>query len=524
MILRWLCPFGQFGGQGRPWPRQIVPAEHLPLPALTRMFGPSHICSCSERNQPGDEALAQPGPTPQTRGAARLPPVQPFANLRLGQEDVFALLEGARNEADRRAVMAVAAALGSRALGEAELPPLRRGLVMLMRDRILGHLDRRLQAFYRGTLGPRPPADALSALEPLRPAVTDWVAAHDWEFLHGWLGLDRFGLAPDNARARLSHPVLPHTTLSICFTNHCNIACRHCGNSSGPHAKAGTMAVERMVALVSEMRGTGLDRVGLSGGEPFLYPDHVVALVAAARTVPGVAASINTNGFWGGDAQRCERLLDRMAEAGWDARSDRMRISMGAYHQEFLPPEVPLTAAEHYQRRFGAWPRIDIEVPPGDPGFAARFEADLAGRGLAGKLRIDVSLVSPHGRATALDDFSARPPSGPCNALGKMAVIADGMVHACCGWFDNNPNIRLGGGRPLRALLLQASNDPVLQVMATRPLGELFALTGRAHLAQQPYRSRCELCAAAIGCLNEEEMVALRRTLYSTQRFYPFAF
>ena len=88
------------------------------------------------------------------------------------------------------------------------------------------------------------------------------------------------------------------TRVNFRFTYHCNIACRHCYNGSGPQLKAKHIPLEAMLAIIAQMPGAGIGHLKLTGGEPFLYPDQLVALIAAGARRACAGVGIFTNGYW----------------------------------------------------------------------------------------------------------------------------------------------------------------------------------------------------------------------------------
>src|SRR5262249_38248279 len=121
--------------------------------------------------------------------------------------------------------------------------------------------------------------------------------------------------------------------LGILLTSRCNINCRHCCNDSGT-AHTGAVSFESIAHLIdSASEIASIPEIGISGGEPFLFPDllHRVVAYAGAR---GYSSSITTNGFWG-RSTAMPRHLELLRDEG--LRS--ICISSSIFHREFLPAE-----------------------------------------------------------------------------------------------------------------------------------------------------------------------------------------
>ncbi len=75
---------------------------------------------------------------------------------------------------------------------------------------------------------------------------------------------------------------------------HCNLTCRHCFISCGPHNRSfGYLSVEAVRAALDESVGLGVREYYFTGGEPFLHPQMVDILELTLRYGP---ATVLTNG------------------------------------------------------------------------------------------------------------------------------------------------------------------------------------------------------------------------------------
>jgi radical SAM protein with 4Fe4S-binding SPASM domain len=123
-----------------------------------------------------------------------------------------------------------------------------------------------------------------------------------------WLHVDRFlrateraGFASCGPRAnppyagRSTHLTPRLRELWLHTNNSCNLACEHCLVSSGPDGDRG-LAAPRLLALVDEAAGLGVERFYLTGGEPFLRPD-VFDVVERITRHHGRESRVLTNGI-----------------------------------------------------------------------------------------------------------------------------------------------------------------------------------------------------------------------------------
>jgi len=99
--------------------------------------------------------------------------------------------------------------------------------------------------------------------------------------------------------------------LWIHTNNSCNLACEHCLVGSGPDGDRG-METERLLALIDEAAGLGVERFYFTGGEPF-YRRDIFDLVERATKDHGRELRILTNGILFQGAV-VERLRDQDRE------------------------------------------------------------------------------------------------------------------------------------------------------------------------------------------------------------------
>ena len=122
-----------------------------------------------------------------------------------------------------------------------------------------------------------------------------WLHVHDFAAAlarAGMLSAEPVVAAPYPGRAALAPPEgLRELWLQV--NNACNLACTHCLVSSGPGGLPG-LAPEALVRIVDRAAALGLERLYLTGGEPFLRRD-LFALLRHATGDLGLDAIVLTN-------------------------------------------------------------------------------------------------------------------------------------------------------------------------------------------------------------------------------------
>lgn len=112
----------------------------------------------------------------------------------------------------------------------------------------------------------------------------------------------------------------------------CNLACAHCYSTSGPQRKE-ALDPDALIALLPDTRIESYDAVGVSGGEPLMYP-ALPRLLERARAL-GYFTSVTTNALMLSEARLTElapflSLLAISLDGEPDAH-DRMRGAPGAF-------------------------------------------------------------------------------------------------------------------------------------------------------------------------------------------------
>lgn len=107
--------------------------------------------------------------------------------------------------------------------------------------------------------------------------------------------------------ATASSPELKHIDVEL--TRECNLNCIHC--SSGLEMKGNELSLSEIERILKEAKSLGLERVGLTGGEPFLRLKKLIKLTDFCKDELGASVHIHSNGT---------RILRK--EATWVEQSD----------------------------------------------------------------------------------------------------------------------------------------------------------------------------------------------------------
>ena len=256
----------------------------------------------------------------------------------------------------------------------------------------------------------------------------------------------------ESARAK-GTPFFPREVL-FSSTSDCNLACRHCAVVRD----GARLSPETAIRFLKSCRKLGVERIGFTGGEPFLDPDFLCAVTEAGVRMGFLFDRITTNASWFRTSNDLRRVLMSLYENGYDGS---FGVSVDAFHARSAakPALFIETAAE-------IWNRPDIAGVIAVKGarnertrellekLAAVLEADLVVRSgrrfIAGRsLRIPMtsidfvpvgpaeSLAEPWGETWFEEDYC----SGPGHTF---YVLPDGSVKPCCGYATDNGMLTIG--------------------------------------------------------------------------------
>lgn len=283
--------------------------------------------------------------------------------------------------------------------------------------------------------------------------------------------------------------------LGLIFTEKCNFRCRHCCNESSPQGEH-ALSLDEMLVHVAEAAATGRFReIGLSGGEPFLFPRQLLQVVSCAREC-GLSSSVTTNGFWGFSTRHALRTLEPLVAAGLAS----VNVSISPFHLEFTSVDRIVTAASvAYQ--LGLLVRVNVVQTP---TFTVEQVREHFGS-VADQVEFVPMPCIPAGRAAgevASADLPIRREvrMGNCRSFfAKVAVTATGDVYPCCSPGGFTPPLRGGSlaTEPLAEIIRRMEGSTLIRVLEA--LGPSFFLPfvsarlGR-DLVAEGLVDQCHLC------------------------------
>ena len=116
----------------------------------------------------------------------------------------------------------------------------------------------------------------------------------------------------------------------ILLTENCNARCKMCCDSRGL-VRGKTLTIEELDLILKNIKECpSIDLIGVTGGEPMLYPDlveHIINFDYGRK----VGITIKTNGFWGKDNNKARNFIERNK-----SKIKMISFSYDQFHKEFI--------------------------------------------------------------------------------------------------------------------------------------------------------------------------------------------
>jgi hypothetical protein len=290
-------------------------------------------------------------------------------------------------------------------------------------------------------------------------------------------------------------------------TMDCNLNCAHCSVERG---KA-RLPIPAAVKFLRSCRKAGVERVGFTGGEPFLDTEFLFALTEHALGNDLLFGMVTTNARWFKSASQLRRTLNDLRERGFDGS---FGVSVDAFHgKNPAKPAVFIATASEI------WNRPDIARVIAVRG-ARDKETNAILRVLARDLKAKLVLVggrrvirneslfvpvmtidlAPIGKAETLLD-----PWGKdwfkedfCRGPGHVFyVLPDGSVKPCCGYATDSERLTIGNiySDTAARMLKNAVRNPFVSTVFESGLAHVRArLTKRGVAFPGATKNQCFFC------------------------------
>ena len=269
--------------------------------------------------------------------------------------------------------------------------------------------------------------------------------------------------------------VFKPTEIIFAPTAQCNLACGHCRVERSRGTGATKLTIDDALSFLEDCAAHDVDRIGFSGGEPFLAPDFLEAVCSKAVELELYFDRLMTNGVWYRDESDLEKTVARILDAGFDGT---IGISVDDWHGQ-SPERVAQFIRTAGLLSGGDKPRFDcfeIASALDRNGNAPVQQLESLAKLLGAKLEMNgdlplaiVDAKAKNNRKNGMDDgsgidipviiipYSAGADEESawnahewfkddfCEGPGQaLYVHPDATVAVCCGFANENPELCIG--------------------------------------------------------------------------------
>src|SRR6516225_9720246 len=236
----------------------------------------------------------------------------------------------------------------------------------------------------------------------------------------------------------------------------CNLSCAHC---CVPIEWTDRLPIPTALRFLEQAHAYGINVLGFTGGEPFLYPEFLVALTRRAAELGFRFDKVVTNGVWHTSRRQLRATLRALVDAGF---TGKLGLSVDKFHgshtpqlAEFCRSARAIFGRDNVMSLSHASRRPDAGLEPVQ-ALARELDAviewlDLLGRYLLVSRDLTMTLnwnhLAPVERAERLDGawdghwFAEDYCEGPGQAL---IVTPRGEVKPCCGFASDLDQLTIG--------------------------------------------------------------------------------
>ena len=231
--------------------------------------------------------------------------------------------------------------------------------------------------------------------------------------------------------------------LEIIFasTTACNLHCAHCFVNREPlHLNASD--AKNLLASCRNTPGCQIDKVGFSGGEPFLDLAFLTDVITFAREKDFMFDQIMTNGVWWKTEEELTSTLRKIADCGYDGK---IGVSYDNFHgQNYEKIRAFCRAVNDV---FGE-EKINIQAVA-DPLLNDEDTEKLEGElnALCEDFAADVFILPQTFKGTDERGWQSRKwfKDDYCEGPGQILFVhATGDIAPCCGFANENPALFIG--------------------------------------------------------------------------------
>lgn len=262
------------------------------------------------------------------------------------------------------------------------------------------------------------------------------------------------------------------TEIIFSSTTLCNLHCAHCFVNRKPVSLNAEAAINFLDSCKNS-DNCKVEKVGFSGGEPFLAMDFLCKVINFARKNDFMFDQIMTNGVWWKNENELNETLLKIYNAGYDGK---IGISYDNFHgqnygkiRDFCTAVNKIFGEENISVQAVADPFLDDEKSE-----KLETELDALGEDFCADIFIlPQTFQSEDMRGWQSDEwFKEDFCEGPGNIL---FVHSDGNIAPCCGFANENNELFIGKITDTFDTVMQnAGKNPMIKLCFEKGLSSLI--------------------------------------------------
>ena len=304
--------------------------------------------------------------------------------------------------------------------------------------------------------------------------------------------------------------MIKYRECSIVFTNFCNIKCDHCYVSTTNRKNAKVMPLSKLEKYVSLLHEAGVEKINLTGGEPFLYLDKLVKAIGIISAL-GCNPTVITNAFWAYNQNIAKSIISKLSKVGLT----EIHLSTDRFHAQFIPVENVIHAC-NAATQIGIPCFVFITKIKEDPFYSylkVRL-SEISAQIVEQYIKFDKRKLNIFQNKFKINLNNMHPHDGPCLSVLNPLIDIDGQMFICCspiGHFDTKSLFFIADLNKENEARLKLRNEHLLShfLYEYGPVALYRKIRTFDKMLPQMvhYYSTCDLCNEILGSDKYKEAV-----------------
>ncbi len=304
-------------------------------------------------------------------------------------------------------------------------------------------------------------------------------------------------------------------------TTDCNLKCAHCNVTRNQRRLEIADAI-KFLRSAKESEECSIEKIGFSGGEPFLYLDFLTEVIKEGVEQNFTFDRLMTNGLWWNSERQLSENLKAVYDSGFDGK---IGLSWDIFHNQdyqkiqtfvkkvlkiFGPESLEIQSAVPYGT-ISNWVlnRADRLVLKNIKNLAKTLECRIQNytsfftRTGTIVLKGKKAFIQVHRTPECFPHTDSRAWKGgkwfkdeDCKSLGNILYVhSDGSIAPCCGFSNESPSLSLGNIRMSYAeVVLNADVNPMVKLCFEKGLLQLAKKLNRQKKLHKKTDDPCAFC------------------------------